>query len=72
MNNGISLVKIISGLSKTLGIVNEFLPLYKKIKPTINKSISFINSVSDNIKRIDKNDDAIKKDIITNSPTFFI
>lgn len=42
--NSLSLGKIIGGLSKTLNIVNQALPLYKQIKPII-KNASGILSV---------------------------
>ena len=36
--NSLSLGKIIGGLSKTLNIVNQALPLYKQIKPIISNA----------------------------------
>lgn len=45
MNNNFSLLKIISTLSKTLNTANQIIPIYKQIKPYINKTTSFINNL---------------------------
>lgn len=58
MNNGLSLVKIITGLSKTLSIANQLLPLYTQIKPIISKkndlksSLQTINNKLNKIKSL--------------------
>ena len=36
--NGLSLGRVIGGISKTLNIVNQALPLYKEIRPIINNA----------------------------------
>ena len=41
--NSLSLGKIIGGLSKTLNIVNQALPLYKQIKPIINNASGILS-----------------------------
>lgn len=79
MNNNISLIKIINGLSKTINIANKMLPLYNQIKPIIangNKLLSNLNNNSNIIKETPIKKETpkeIKEDIIrnNNSPTFF-
>ena len=41
--NSLSLGKIIGGLSKTLNIVNQALPLYKQIKPIIRNASGILS-----------------------------
>ena len=36
-NSGISLLKILGGISKSLGIAKEIIPIYKEVKPLIQK-----------------------------------
>lgn len=78
MNNGLSLVKIITGLSKTLSIANQLLPLYTQIKPIISKkndlksSLQTINNKLNKIKSLPPQDVSTIK--VTNNnggPTFF-
>ena len=46
MNNGLSLLKIINGLSKTLTIAKEVIPLYKQVKPIISNSGKLLNNIN--------------------------
>ena len=46
MNNAFSLTKIIGGLSKTLNIVNQLIPLYNQVKPYIGKANQMINNIN--------------------------
>lgn len=78
MNNGLSLVKIITGLSKTLSIANQLLPLYTQIKPIISKkndlksSLQTINNKLNKIKSLPPQDVSTIKVIKNNGgPTFF-
>lgn len=36
--NGFSLGKVIGGISKTLGVMNQLIPLYKEAKPMITNA----------------------------------
>lgn len=79
MYNSLSLGKIIGGLSKTLSIANQMIPLYKQVKPILTGSNNFfsnLNNVSNNIKNFisGSNNVSNSKQITTNSsniPTFF-
>lgn len=78
MNNGLSLLKIITGLSKTLNIANQLLPLYSQIKPIIQKrndifsSIqTFNNKLANPISNNSINNNLSNKPINNNGPTFF-
>ena len=51
MNNGLSLLKVVNGLSRTLNIANQMIPLYKQVKPILansNKILSGIKSLNTN------------------------
>ena len=48
MNNNLSLIKIINGLSKTINIANKMLPLYNQIKPIIINSSKVLNNINNN------------------------
>ena len=69
----LSLLKIINGLSRTLNIANQMLPLYKQIKPLINNSNKIFNSLRNINHPINNNNKEIKeiKAISSSSPTFF-
>ena len=66
MNNNLSLTKIISGLSKTLNIANQMIPLYKQVKPILQKTNELI--AKQPTKQTTEN---TKVNNQTNSPTFF-
>ena len=75
MNNSLSLVKIIGGLSKTLNVANKLIPLYQEIKPYIGKANKLINNNIGNLP-ISKSNNNIKEIIEEkinnfNQPTFF-
>lgn len=82
---GLSLTKIIGGISKTLQIANQIIPLYQKTKPLISNARSAFHILKE--VSTSKNKDLpqkaslkqnknqtienIKKES-TNSPTFFL
>ncbi len=75
MNSGISLMKILGGLSKTLSIANQVLPLIKKAKPLLGKGLNIFSDVTNNInnsraQKNTKNDNKVINN--NNSPTFFV
>lgn len=78
-----SLVKVLGGLSKTLNVANQLIPLYNQAKPMISNARSILdvlkntNSKSTTNKIIDTTDYEIKKEESINpsnfnNPTFFI
>lgn len=67
MNNNLSLTKIINGLSKTLNIANQMIPLYKQVKPILEKTNELITKQSPSPKEIK----TTKEETPTNLPTFF-
>lgn len=84
--NGLTFGKVISGISKTLNIVNQAIPLYKQVRPIINNAGSILSifkefnkpDTNTNIKEksITLKDTSLPlkstiKRITTNSPTFF-
>ena len=40
LSSSLSLGKVLGGISKTLGIANQIIPLYKEVKPVINNAKS--------------------------------
>ena len=46
MNNNLSLLKIINGLSRTINIANQMLPLYNQIKPIILKGNELLSNIN--------------------------
>lgn len=80
--NPLTLTKIISGLSKSVNIVNQVIPLYEQSKPMINsvkKIFSYLNKGNDNANKTVENQIpktekpkkvAVKSNL--NNPTFFL
>lgn len=81
ISNGITISKVLSGISKTLGIVNQALPIYKEIKPIIGNTKKVISILKDfnktEIKPPKKIIDTTSKEKIDyhnnqSSPNFFL
>jgi hypothetical protein len=70
-NSGLSLTKILGGISKSLTIAEQIIPIYQKISP----SISNLRSIVSNFKINNNNNVKQIKTITNNSnshnPTFF-
>ncbi len=47
ITRGLSLTKIIGGISKTLQIANQMIPLYQKAKPMIQNARGIMNLMKD-------------------------
>ena len=74
MNNAFSLTKIIGGLSKTLNVVNQLIPLYNQVKPYLgkaNKLVNNINNFSLSQTNTPKTTQVENNQITNNLPTFF-
>ena len=85
--NSLNITKIIGGLSKSLNIVNQVIPIYKEMKPIITNAGSILSvfkemtkedkSLQNNtVLKEDKislinNNDEKKEGIINNTLTFF-
>ncbi len=84
--NGLTFGKVISGISKTLNIVNQAIPLYKQVRPIISNAGSILSIFKEfnkpdtltnsKTKSITVNDTSLPlkskiSSISTNSPTFF-
>ena len=71
MNNNLSLLKLLDGLTKSINIAKKIIPLYRELQPIINKSNEYFNKISINEKQ-NKINNNIKEEIITcNKPIFF-
>jgi hypothetical protein len=74
ITSGLSFGKIISGLSKTLNIANQVIPIYKQAKPLINNlgNITKILKSDDTNKTISTSKEIVKEtNNKVNLPTFF-
>lgn len=81
LNSGLTFTKVLSGISKTLNIANQVIPIYKEAKPMINNAKTILSvlkgfNTSTPKKSTSSNDQ--KKDTISqtspsniNSPSFF-
>lgn len=82
----LSFSKVIGGISKTLGIVNQAIPIYKEVKPVVGKATGLYSIVKEfkNTPTIQKNTENVKKTVThevpqtqkkkissSNSPIFF-
>lgn len=47
INSGLSLTKVLGGISKTLAIANQVIPLYKEAKPMINNARNIFSVLKD-------------------------
>ena len=72
MNNNLSLLKLLDGLTKSINIAKKIIPLYRELQPIINKSNEYFNKISINEKQNKINNNNIKEEIITSKkPIFF-
>ncbi len=63
-STSLSIGKVISGLSKSLSIVNQLLPLYREIKPVIGNAKTILNT----LKEVGNNKSVnLKKENISNT-----
>ncbi len=73
MYNNFSFLNIINGLSKTLNIANQMIPLYKQVKPLITNSNKILNNLQNlknkQVEPAKTNSTPIVKQL--NTPTFF-
>lgn len=47
INNGLTITKVLGGLSKTLSIANQVIPLYKEAKPMLNNARNILSVLKD-------------------------
>ena len=81
IGTGLTLTKVISGLSKTVNIVKEVIPIYENVKPMLGKTKKIFKYVQNGNNIVLKNSNnilnrQIKKTTSTasnliNNPTFF-
>lgn len=76
MNNTPSILRILNGISKTLNIANQMIPLYKQVKPLITNSGKILNNINNlnlknNINKTQDTNQVIKNNKKEIGPTFF-
>ena len=83
----LSLTKMIGGISKTLGVVNQLIPLYKEAKPIVSNARNALNIIKEfsntttnrvmtkkeaNLKEVKEKIATIESNLTnTKGPTFF-
>ena len=72
----LSFTKIINGISKSLNIVNQVIPLYKEVRPIISNASGILSvfkemNKDDNTLNIPTQDKVQKKEEVNNTLTFF-
>ncbi len=85
VSSGLSLTKVLGGLSKTLNIANQVIPLYREAKPMIQNAKTILSVLKDvnkgspapkkTIEKPETKKDSITESIkpkATNSPSFFL
>ncbi len=85
VQSGLTFSKVLSGISKTLSVANQVIPLYREAKPMINNAKNILsvlremntgssNKDSEKAKTKEIKKDSIKKTKTnySNSPTFFL
>lgn len=81
--SGLTIGKVFSGISKSLNVVNQLIPIYREVKPVIGNAKNILNvfkEFNDNSSKKGKNITTIikKKDTLNiestsnNNPVFFI
>ena len=81
---GLTFTKVLSGISKTLSVANQVIPIYKEAKPMINNAKTILGALKEFGKSNNNtsssensNQEAIKKDTtpavrtVSNNPKFF-
>lgn len=79
-NSGITFGSIINGTQKTLGLINQAIPIVKQVKPVFKNAKTmfkvmneFKKSDSNNIVNETKNNENVSEEVTeSNGPTFFI
>lgn len=82
---GLSFTKVLSGISKTLNVANQVIPIYKEAKPMINNAKTILGALKEFGKSTNSNSEArstnqntTKKDTVptlrtvSNNPKFFL
>lgn len=84
VSQGLTFTKVLGGLSKTLSIANQVIPLYREAKPMINNAKTILSVLKDINKKpivntksatISSNDiekEESKTIITNNNPVFFL
>ena len=83
---GLNFTKVLSGISKTLNVANQVIPIYKEAKPMINNAKTILGALKDigknnnkttssnnsNNVSIKKEETPIKDISSSNAPRFFL
>ena len=68
ITNNLSIYKVIKGISKTLNIANQVIPLYQQVKPIINNASSILSVFKEFNSNDDKNTTSNSSNNIKTTP----
>ena len=68
ITNNLSISKVIKGISKTLNIANQVIPLYQQVKPIINNASSILSVFKEFNSNDDKNTTSNSSNNIKTTP----
>ena len=68
ITNNLSISKVIKGISKTLNIANQVIPLYQQVKPIINNASSILSVFKEFNSNDDKNTTSSSSNNIKTTP----
>ena len=68
ITNNLSISKVIKGISKTLNIANQVIPLYQQVKPIINNASSILPVFKEFNSNDDKNTTSSSSNNIKTTP----
>ena len=80
---GLNFTKVLTGISKTLNVANQVIPIYKEAKPMINNAKTIFsalkefgksnnNNTTSNTKENTKKDTIPPTRTVSNTPKFFL
>lgn len=85
--NSLTLGKVVSGISKSLSVANQLIPLYKEVKPVFSNAKTILNTlkelgnttpkgkvqnyINNNATPSQKKDIFLTENISNNKPVFF-
>ena len=70
VQSGLTFTKVLSGISKTLSVANQVIPLYREAKPMINNARNILSVLT--IKKDSYQEVKTITNKYNNSPKFFL
>lgn len=64
---GLTFTKVLSGISKTLNVANQVIPIYREARPMINNAKTILGALKDIGKNSNNNSSSTNNDTNTNT-----